>query len=160
MNIQIDRFTWVVILIVAALLAAAVVTVNLNNGQGTDTLTYRTADEPTTPVYNAYLALRKGDRNTARAQYSQRVLAEQTKNNYDPFVNLGYVNQDSPLRLRILEAEPDASDPNLVYVTIAVDRYYASGPFGGGNTSSTRRTLQVIREENGWKLDTDEYFFY
>lgn len=159
MNLRIDRFTWIVILVILALLAAAVVTVNRGGGQGAPVQAYRTADEPTTPVYNAFLALQRGDVTTARAQYSQRLLAEQAKSNFDPFTGRGYTNDSTSRRLRIEETTIDADDPNRALVTIVVDTYYPGGLFDSGNTSSMQRTVQVVREANGWKLDTDEYFY-
>jgi hypothetical protein len=159
MGLRIDRFTWVVILVVAALLIAAVITVNRTGATGEAPLEYRTVDEPATPVYNAFLAMQRGDVATAREQYSKRILEEQ-RNGYDPFVGRGYVDERNSRRLRIVESEIDANDPDKALVTIEIDSYYPGGLFGGGNTSSIRRTLQVIREEERWKLDTDEYFFY
>jgi hypothetical protein len=157
MNLRIDRFTWIVIGIVVALLVAAVVTVN-RNAQPEPPAEYRTDDSPETPVYNAFLALRRGDIATARAQYSQRIL-EQHKDDYDPFVGRGYVDEQMARRLRILSTEIDSQDPNKALVTIVIDSYYPGGLFSGSNTSSMRRTLQVIREDGQWKLDTDEYFY-
>ncbi|MCL4859452.1 MAG: hypothetical protein KJZ93_08595 [Caldilineaceae bacterium] len=159
MQIRIDKFTWVVILIVVALLAAAVVTVNRTSGDNVPPTTYRTADEPATPVYNAFVAMQRGDAATARAQYSQRILAEQAKTNFDPFLNRGYIDGRNARRLRIMETQMDANDPNRALVTIAIDSYYPGGLFSGGSTSTMRRTLQVIREDGVWKLDSDEYFY-
>jgi hypothetical protein len=159
MNLRIDRFTWSIILIVVALLVAAVVTVSLRSGQTARPEEYRTADDPTTPVYNAFLALERGDLATAREQYSQRILDEQRKNDYDPFTSRSYTDERTSRRLRILNASIDPNDPNQAAVTIVVDTYYPGGLFSGGNTSSLRRTVQVVREDGRWKLDTDEYFY-
>jgi hypothetical protein len=159
MNLRIDRFTWIIILIVVALLVAAVVTVSLRGGQTAQPEEYQTADDPTTPVYNAFLALERGDIATAREQYSRRILEEQRKNNYDPFTSRGYTDQRTSRRLRILEVSIDPDDPNKALVTIVIDTYYPGGLFGGGNTSSLRRTVQIVREDDRWKLDTDEYFY-
>jgi hypothetical protein len=159
MNLRLDRFTWIVSLIVVLLLVAAVVTVNLGGGRSAQPEEYVTADDPTTPIYNAFLALQRGDIPTARQQYSQRLLAEHAKNNYDPFGGRGYVDNQISRRLRIEEVVIDANDPNRADVTIVIDTYYPGGLFGGGNTSSMQRTVQVVREEGNWKLDTDEYFY-
>lgn len=160
MNLRFDKFTWGVLLVVALLLIAAVVTVSRTNQQAAVPEEYRTADEPASPVWNAFLAMRRGDVVKAREQYSKRVLAEQKKNNYDPFTNSSYGDDQNAVRLRILETQFDPQDADLAFVTISIDRYYSGGPFEGGNTSSTRRTLEVIREDDRWKVDTDEYFFY
>ena len=160
MNLRIDKFTWGVVLVVAVLLIAAVVTVSRTNQQATTPEEYRSADEPATPVWNAYLAMQRGDIVKAREQYSERILADQKKNNYDPFTNRGYVDDRTATRLRILETQIDPDNAALAFVTISLDRYYPGGLFDGGNTSSSKRTLQVIREDDRWKVDTDEYFFY
>lgn len=158
MGIRFDKFTWVVTLVVLLLLVAAVITVNRSRGEPAE-LTYRTADEPATPVWNAFVALQRGDVATARAQYSSRLLDDQRRNGFDPFTGRGYGDNRTAQRLRIVEAEPDLASADRAYVTIVVDRYYPGGLFGGGNTHSSRRTLQVVREEGAWKLDTDEYFY-
>ena len=60
MQLKVDKFTWAVILIVAALLVAAVVTVNRTGGQDTDNLAYRTDDTLLTPIHNAFVAFERG----------------------------------------------------------------------------------------------------
>ncbi|RIK43093.1 MAG: hypothetical protein DCC55_06820 [Chloroflexi bacterium] len=158
MGIRFDKFTWVVILVVLLLLVAAVVTVNRSQGEPAE-LAYRTDDDPATPVWNAFVAFQRGDISTARAQYSSRLLDEQRRNGFDPFTGRGYMDDRTAQRLRIAGVELDPADPDRAYVTITIDRYYPGGLFGGGSTSSSRRTLQVVREEGAWKLDTDEYFY-
>jgi hypothetical protein len=159
MSLRIDRFTWIVILVVLALLVAAIVTVSRQGQTAGAPLEYRTEDAPETPVYNAFVAVQRGDIATARAQYSQRILAEQAKNNYDPFSGRGYIDERNARRLRIVETAPNAQNPDAALVTIVIDSYYPGGLFGGGSTSSQRRALQVIREDGQWKIDTDEYFY-
>jgi hypothetical protein len=159
MGLRIDRFSWIVILLVVALLAAAVITVNRSGVAPAAPPDYRTVDEPATPVYNAFLAMQRGDVVTAREQYSSRILAGH-KDGYDPFTGRGYIDEHNASRLRILKTEIDPQEPNQALVTVEIDRYYSGGLFGGGSTSSVRRTLQVVREDDRWKLDTDEYFFY
>lgn len=160
MNLRFDKFTWGVVLVVALLLIAAVVTVSRTNQQATEPEEYRTADEPATPVWNAYLAMQRGDIVKARDQYSERILADHKENNYDPFTNRGYVDDRTATRLRILETQIDPDDADLAFVTFSLDRYYPGGLFDSGNTSSSKRTIEVIREDDRWKVDTDEYFFY
>jgi hypothetical protein len=113
---------------------------------------YRTADSPETPVYNAFLALQRGDIATARAQYSRRIL-DQQEENYDPFVGRGYIDDRTSRRLRIISTEIDPENPDKALVTIAIDSYSPGGLFGGGYTSSMRRTIQVIRED-GQSMET------
>jgi hypothetical protein len=158
MGIRFDKFTWVVTLVVLLLLVAAVITVNRSQGEPAE-LSYRTDDDPSTPVWNAFVALQRGDVATARAQYSDRLLSDQRRTGFDPFTGRGYVDERTAQRLRIIQVEGDPADADRAYVTIAVDRYYPGGLFGGGDTSTSRRTLQVVREEGVWKLDTDEYFY-
>jgi hypothetical protein len=158
MSLRIDRFTWIVILVVLALLVAALVTVSRRGQEPAATPEYRSDDAPDTPVYNAFVALQRGDIATARTQYSQRIL-DTHKDDYDPFSGRGYVDEGGSRRLRIIETKIDPNDPNRAAVTIVIDSYYPGGLFGGGNTSSMRRTVQVVREDGKWKLDTDEYFF-
>lgn len=158
MGIRFDKFTWVVTAVVLLLLAAAIITVNRSQGEPAE-LAYRTEDDPATPVWNAFVAFQRGDIATARAQYSSRLLDDQRRNNFDPFTGRGYVDDRTAQRLRIIQVERDPADPDRAYVTIAVDRYYPGGLFGSGDTSTSRRTLQVVREDGAWKLDTDEYFY-
>jgi hypothetical protein len=158
MSLRIDRFTWIVILLVAALLAAAVITVSRDRGQGVSSTSYMTGDDPATPVYNAFVALQNGDIAMARQQYSKRILDNMAKNNYDPFSGRGYTDNPSR-RLRIVETRIDENNPDQAQVRIVVDTYYPGGLFGGGNTNSMQRTLEVVREDGQWKIDTDEFFY-
>ncbi|HMN31247.1 MAG TPA: hypothetical protein PKE45_24055 [Caldilineaceae bacterium] len=159
MSLRIDRFTWIVIIVVLALLVAAVVTVSRRGQAPAAPLEYRTADAPETPIYNAFIAMQRGDISTAREQYSKRILDELKRSNYDPFSGRGYVDQQNARRLRIVDTQIDPNNPDNAVVTIVVDSYYPGGLFGGGNTSSQRRAIQVVREDGKWKIDTDEYFY-
>jgi len=161
MGLKIDKFTWIVILIVVALLAAAVVTVNRGGTQGDESLTYGTDDTPVTPVRNAFVAFQRGDSTMARQQYSQRLLDEMKNDNgYDPFTSVGYINNQNSRRLRILESTMGDGASNTASVTIAVDTYASGGLFGGSNTYSSQRVLQLVREGEQWKIDTPEFFSY
>lgn len=155
---KLDKFTWAVIGVVAVLLVAAVVTVNATGGSGVETLEYRTADEPETPVYNAFLALERGDLSMARAQYSKRVLEGiEEMRGYDPFS--GRVGNPVNRRLRVTRVAIDPNDPNRAAVTVIQDNYSRGGPFGTGNTWSREFILEVVREDGAWKLNTEEYFY-
>jgi hypothetical protein len=158
MALRIDRFTWIVILIVVVLLAAAVITVTRSGSQDAPPASYMTEDDPATPVYNAFVALENGDIATAREQYSKRIRDDIAKNNYDPFSGRGYTDNRSR-RLRIVETKIDENSPDRAQVTIVVDTYYPGGLFSGGNTTSMQRTIEVIREDGQWKIDTDEFFY-
>jgi hypothetical protein len=161
MQLKVDKFTWAVILVVAALLIAAVVTVNRTGGQDLDNLAYRTDDTLLTPIHNAFVAFERGDLSTARQQYSQRLLASMEEGKeYNPFTSGGYVNAQNSRRLRILNSQIDATDPDRASATIAVDNYSSGGFFSGSNTWSSQRVIALVREDNAWKIDTPEYFNY
>ena len=80
---KLDKFTWAVIGVVVLLLVAAVVTVNVTGGIGAQAQEYMAQDTPEAPVYNAFLALQRGDLTKAREQYSQAVLDGFEKDGYD-----------------------------------------------------------------------------
>ena len=163
MGLKIDKFTWAVIGIVLLLVIAAVVTVSLNRSRSAtpEQPTYLTEDSPTTPVHNAFVALQQGDIAKARLQYSARILKDVEDNKvYAPFNQGNYGNDRTARRLRILESKVDPNDPKRATVTVAIDQYSSGGLFGGSNTYSTQRFVEVIREENRWKIDTAEFFNY
>lgn len=160
MNIRPDKFTWIVLGIVAVLLIAAVVTVNRTGVRGDVAPAYQTADSPETPVINAFLAMQRGDAFTAREQYSQRVLDEISEmEGYDPFTDSGRRAVDQNQRLRILSTEIQADNPNQATVTFEIDTYTSGGPFGSGNTWSRRGVAPVVREDEGWNIDGQEFFY-
>jgi hypothetical protein len=155
---KLDRFTWVVIFAVTALLVAAVVTVNATNGSGYATATYLEEDSPSATVYNAFLAFQNGDITKARAQYSTRVIEETTQQmGYSPFTDR--FSQNTPRRLRIVSAEIDNANPNHAYVSVAMDTYSSSGLFGTGSTWTRNIVIETVREDGVWRIDTPEYFY-
>ncbi len=157
MSLKPDKFTWIVIAIVVALLVAAVITVNRSGVDTEPALTYRTDDAPDTPVYNAFVATELGETFNARKQYSSTVLEQIKRDGYDPFSS-GYRGGDMSRQLRIIAVDVDENDPNHGVVTVIEDNYSPSGPFGSGNTWSNRRVIPVVREEGVWKIDAAEYF--
>ena len=159
MNIRLDKFTIIVLAIVGLLIAAAVVSVNLNASvEAPDT--YRTEDAPETPVYNSFLALRNGDIATARAQYSQQVLEEAASDRgYGPLRGESYGYGDTARRMRILNVRLDPQDADRAYVTTAIDTYSTGGLFNSGSTWTSERTVEVIREDGAWKINAQEYFY-
>ena len=161
MGVKLDRFTWAMIGLVALLLVAAVVTVNLGQGASTEELAYVTEDAPSTPVTNAFIALQKGDPFKAREQYSTRVLDEMKDTGMeDPFNRTYYSDSDTAQRLRVVSVQFNEDDPDQAAVTFVVDTYQRrGGPFGGGATWSNRRSVQVVREDGQWKIDTAEMFY-
>ncbi len=159
MKIRFDKFTIVILAIVGLLIAAAVVTVNMNTGAETPE-NYRTEDAPETPVFNAFLALKSGDIAMARAQYSQQVLEEAaSERGYGPLRGESYGYSDTARRMRVLNVRIDPQDSNRAYVTVAIDVYSTGGIFNSGSTWSSERTVEVIREDGAWKINAQEYFY-
>lgn len=157
--LKLDRFTLVVIGVVVALIVAAIITVNRTGGNQSQAA-YLTEDSPAAAVYNAFLALQKGDRETMRQQYSKAVLAEVDKNDqYGPLGKQSTQGSYPARRLRILTEEINSSDPTKATVTFEVDNYSTGGLFDAGNTWSSQRSVPVVREDNRWKIDANEYFY-
>jgi hypothetical protein len=147
----------VVLAVVGLLLVAAVVTVSRGTAQSEQT--YRTEDAPATPVVNAFLALQQGDLARAREQYTEEVLNRVEKDpGYGPLRGQGYYG-DTSRRLRIVETRVDPDDPDRAYVTAAVDTYSTGGLFNSGSTYSSERTIEVVREDDAWKINVEEYFY-
>jgi len=155
MGLKVDRFAWIVIGIVALLLIAAIVSVNLAGGEQQPA--YLEEDTPAAPVYNAFLALQQGDITKARSYYSAHALQE-TKNAPD-FPPLESYQSMGAHRLRITDVRVDETDPDRASVTFTLDTYQNEGPFGSGSTYSSKRTVEVVREDGVWKLNAREFFY-
>jgi hypothetical protein len=156
---KLDKFTWAVIGVVVALLVVAVVTVNVTGGAGVESQEYVALDTPDAPVYNAFLALQRGDLTKAREQYSQEILDDFASDpSYDQLAGR-VTSTNSSQRLRIIRTELVPDDPDRALVTFVQDTYYQGGPFGAGSTSSREGTVEVVREEDGWKLNAQELFW-
>jgi hypothetical protein len=157
---KLDKFTWIVIGAVVALLVAAVLTVNLTGGAGTELQEYLPPDTPEAPVYNAFLAFQRGDVTTARAQYNEQMLEDMKREQggYDPLLNRGTtVNSNQRMRVTKTEVAPD--DANRALITAVIDTYNEGGPFGAGSTWSRELIVEVVRQEDGWKINTQEFFY-
>lgn len=154
---KIDRFTWTVVGIVALLLVAAVVTVNRTDGDGWTAQEYMAQGEPEAPVFNAFLAFQRGDVAMARAQYSEKVLAEIEEQNFDPFSNR--YNSGSSQRLRIVDVQVFADEPDRAQVNFVLDNFSRGGLFDSGSTWSRDMSVQVVREGDEWKINTQEFFY-
>jgi hypothetical protein len=61
--------------------------------------------------------------------------------------------------MRILKNEPATDDPDRALVTYLLDNYSQGGLFGSGSTYSREGTVEVVREEDGWKINTQEFFW-
>jgi hypothetical protein len=156
---KLDRFTWAVIGVVVVLLVAAVVTVNVTGGAGIQPQEYLASDTPEAPVYNAFLAFQRGDLTKAREQYSKQVLEDYGKDSsYDPLSQRNTTTGSSQ-RLRILKTDLAADDPDRAIVSFMLDTYNQGGPFGAGSTYGREGTVEVVREEDGWKINTQELFW-
>lgn len=158
MRLKLDPFTWIVMAVIAGLVIAAIVTVNVAGSGVVQNSDYRNADEPATPVYNALLAIQRGDATTARGQFTQSALDEMKKRGYDPIQsNLSsYVDNRTSRRIRIVSVTEDS--PDVVYVTVVEDTYGDGGLFGS-STWSNQRVVRVVRSDGQWKID-DSNFFY
>ena len=157
---KLDKFTWIVIVVVAALVAAAVVTVNLTGGTGTEVQEYLPLDTPEAPVYNAFLAFQRGDVTTARAQYNPAMLEDVKKDQggYDPLLNRGNM-MNTNQRLRVTKTEIAPDDANRAMVSAVIDTFNQGGPFGSSSTWSRDLIVEVIKTEDGWKLNSQEFFY-
>jgi hypothetical protein len=156
-KLRLDKFTLVVLAVVGLLLVAAVITVSRGNAPTEEA--YRTDDVPETPVVNAFLALQKGDLAKARQQYTQAVLDRTEKDpGYGPLRGQAYYG-DASRRLRVTESRIDPDDPNRAYVTAAVDNYSTGGLFNSGSTYTSERVVEVVREDDAWKINVEEYFY-
>lgn len=158
MKIRVDRFTVVILAIVGLLIVAAVFTVSRSGDVAPES--YRTEDAPETPIYNAFLALKQGDIAMARAQYSAQVLEEAASDaGYGPLHGETFSYGDAARRLRVTGVRPDPQDASRAYVTVAIDTYTTGGLFNSGDTWTSERTVEVIREDGAWKINAQEYFW-
>ncbi|HEY54298.1 MAG TPA: hypothetical protein G4N94_12680 [Caldilineae bacterium] len=152
-----DKFTWTIIIVVVLVLAAAVITVNLTGGAGWGEPTYLTEDTPEAAVHNAFVAFMKQDYAKARQYYSAQVLDNEGRG--EPFPGKGgrIYPHDANQRLRIRSV--DYLEDGEAIVTVVIDYYAPGGLFGGGDAWSRKMVLRVVREEDGWKIDTPEFFY-
>lgn len=157
MKLRLDKFTLVVLGVVALLLIAAVVMVGRNTQP--EQQAYQTDDTPATPVVNAFLALQQGDLAMARKQYTQAVL-DRDKDDpaYGPLHGQTYYG-DSSRRLRVVETRIDPDTADRAYVTAAVDTYSTGGLFNSGSTWTNERVVEVVREDGAWKINVEEFFY-
>ena len=157
MKLRLDKFTLVVLGVVALLLIAAVVMVGRNTEP--EQQAYQTDDNPATPVVNAFLALQQGDLAMARKQYTQAVL-DRDKDDpaYGPLHGQTYYG-DSSRRLRVVETRIDPDTADRAYVTAAVDTYSTGGLFNSGSTWTNERVVEVVREDGAWKINVEEFFY-
>lgn len=155
---KLDKFTWSVIGVVLLLVVAAVVTVNVTGGAGLQAQEYMALDTPEAPIFNAFLALQRGDLTKARGQYSQQVLDSFTKDGYDQLSGRS-TSSNNNQRLRITKSEVVADDPDRALVSFVIDNYNQDGLFGSGSTWSREGVIEVVQEDDGWKINSQEFFW-
>ena len=161
MKLHFDKFTIAVLVIVGVLLAAATFTISRTTNSS-EPAAYLTEDAPATPVVNAFLAYQDGDIPKARAQYSKEVLArvdDAEGGGYGPLRGEYYGSADANRRLRVLKEQLDDTNPDRAYVTVAIDTYNTGGLFNRGDTWSSERVVEVVREDGAWKINGEEYFY-
>ena len=156
MPLRMDRFTWAVLAFVTLLLVGAMATLSLTNRSAdTTTIDYVDEDSPSAAVYNAYVAYLNNDAPKARQYYSTKVLEEADKDS--SFENSFYYTGGQNQRMRVLSVE--ARGENDAVVSIAIDRYAGGGLFNSGSTWTERQSIPVVREEDGWKIDSLILFY-
>ena len=161
MKLHFDKFTIAVLVIVGVLLAAAIFTISRTTNSS-EPAAYLTEDAPATPVVNAFLAYQDGDIPKARAQYSKEVLTRVDSTeagSYGPLRGENYGYTYANRRLRVLKDQVDDTNPDRAYVTVAIDTYNTGGLFNRGDTWSSERVVEVVREDGAWKINGEEYFY-
>ena len=161
MKLHFDKFTIAVLVVVGVLLAAAIFTISRTTNSS-EPAAYLTEDAPATPVVNAFLAFQDGDIPKARAQYSKEVLARVDSTeagSYGPLRGENYGYTDANRRLRVLKEQVDDTNPDRAYVTVAIDTYNTGGLFNRGDTWSSERVVEVVREDGAGKINGEEYFY-
>lgn len=172
MRSKLDAFTWIVIGVVAILIAGALITVSVS-AKHNDAVAYLSGSGPADPVYNAVLAAQRGEIATARQQFSQEVLDSYEEQGYDPITNAAasFANDQNARRIRIIKVENVApegvvNDSSLVidttaqqaFVTIAEDYFYSGGLLSR-NTYSNQRIIRVVNENDHWKIADGNLFY-
>lgn len=158
MRLRFDTFTWIIVALVLLLVVAAVVTVNLTSGQADAPLAYRTDDSPSTPVYNAIVAVQAGDVVRARSEFTEEALDRYEKGGYDPIANAAsnFANNYAGQRTRIVEVSGETGDE--ASVTIAEDSF-GGGDLFGRSTYTNQRVIRVVREDGRWKIANNNLFY-
>jgi hypothetical protein len=158
MRLKLDLFSWIVIGVVLLLVVFAIVTVSASGRSQPPEAEYLTEDAPSTPVFNAIVAVQRGDAAHARAQFTATALAEIEKNGYDPIANAVTYSSNDPgaRRVRIVEVKQEQEDE--AFVTVAEDNYSSGGLFDR-STYTNERVVRVVREDGKWKV-ADTNLFY
>lgn len=59
----------------------------------------------------------------------------------------------------VFSRQPPIYRTQIAFVNIAVDTYSGGGLFESGATWTYQRSVEVIREDGTWKINTMEYFY-
>ncbi len=153
MGMKIDRFTLAIILGVLLLVVGAVVTVLFTGGRAGQSAEYLNEDTPEAVVHDAFLATVRNEPDVAMNHYSRDVLEDEDNVRFRERFNY-YDSGRSARRLRILDVDI-SEDGDKAYVTVAIDNFHQGGLFDSG-TSTYRRTIPLVREDDAWKIDTDD----
>ena len=156
MGIKIDRFTLAIIVGVLLLVIGAVITVTVTGGRGWQSAEYLNEDTPEAVVHDAFLAFVRNEPDVAMQHYSRDVLEDEDKVDFRERFNY-YDSSRSARRLRVLDVDIN-EEGDKAYVNVAIDNFRQGGLFDSG-TSTYRRTIPLVREDDAWKIDTDDLFY-
>ncbi|MCL4835018.1 MAG: hypothetical protein KJZ86_21430 [Caldilineaceae bacterium] len=152
-----DRFSWIVISAVGLLLVAAVGFATLGPSQGTTAEeVYLEQDTPEGVVHDAFIAFLRRDTERMKGYFSKRV--QDTFDRDQRWPNLDYYPDTNSRRMRIESV--DQPSENRATVTVAIDNYSPGGIFNQGNVWTNRQLLTLVKEESGWKIDSENFYFY
>lgn len=156
MGMKIDRFTLAIIVGVLLLVVGAVITVTVTDGRGWQSAEYLNEDTPEAVVHDAFLAAVRNEPDVAMNHYSRDVLEDDDYVHFRERFNY-YDSGRSARRLRILDVDI-SEEGDKAYVTVAIDNFHQGGLFDSG-TSTHRRTIPLVREDDAWKIDSDDLFY-
>jgi len=152
-----DRFSWIVIGVVGLLLLAAVGVATLQPDQdATAQEVYLEQNTPDGVVHDAFVAFLRRDIERMKGYFSRRVRESYDKDLRWP--NIDYYPDTGSRRMRIEKVEMQGD--NRATVTVGIDNYNPGGLFNQGNVWTNRQTFALVQEEGGWKIDSDNFYFY
>ncbi|MCZ0937771.1 MAG: hypothetical protein OXJ55_03985 [Caldilineaceae bacterium] len=156
MGMKIDRFTLGIVLGVILLVIGAVITVVFAGDRGWQSAEYLNEDTPEAVVHDAFLAVLRNEPDVAMSHYSRDVLEDEDNERFRDRFNY-YDSGRSARRMRIVDVDIN-DEGDKAYVTVAIDNFHQGGLFDSG-TSTHRRTIPLVREDDAWKIDTDDLFY-
>jgi len=152
-----DRFSWIVIGVVGLLLLAAVGVATLGSDQSAAAEeVYLEQDTPEGVVHDAFVAFLHRDSARMKSYFSRRVQESFDRDSRWP--NIDYYPDAGSRRMRIEKVDMQGED--RAAVTIVIDNYSPGGLFAQSNVWSSRQTLALVREDAGWKIDSEKFYFY